>query len=75
MLGICDLLGDTPRQQVVELADSVVSNSLDDEAQISFRVEVVEFRRADQAVNRCGTLAAGIRTGKQEILASQRYRP
>jgi hypothetical protein len=62
---------DIPRQQVVEFADSVVSNSLDDEAQISFRVEVVEFRRADQAVNRGGTITAGIRAGKQEILASK----
>ena len=57
-----------PRQQVVEFADSVVGNSLDDEAQISFRVEAIEFRRTDQAVNRGGTITAGIRTGKQEVL-------
>ena len=62
-----------PRQQVVEFADSVVGNSLDDEAQISFRVEAIEFRRTDQAVNRGGTITAGIRTGKQEVLSAKRH--
>ena len=39
-----DLRCDIPRQKVVEFADSVVGNPLDDETQISFRVEIVEFR-------------------------------
>jgi len=48
-LGLDDLVCDVPRQQVVEFADSAISNSLDDETQIGFRVEVVEFRRVELA--------------------------
>ena len=58
-----------PRQQVVEFADSVVGNSLDDEPEIGFRVEAIELRRTDQAVNRSSPLTAGIRAGKQEVLS------
>jgi hypothetical protein len=39
--GLGDLRSDIPRQQVVKFADSIVNNSLDDETQISFRVEAI----------------------------------
>jgi hypothetical protein len=40
-------------------------------AEIGFRVEAVEFGGADQAVDRGGALAAGIRACEQVVLAAQ----
>jgi hypothetical protein len=42
---------------------------LDDEPEIGFRVEAIELRRTDQAVDGGGPIIAGIRAGKQEILS------
>jgi hypothetical protein len=40
-------------------------------AEVALRVEAVEFRCADQAIEHGGAFAALIRTGKKVILASQ----
>jgi hypothetical protein len=40
-------------------------------AQVALRIETVEFRGADQAVEGGGALAALIRTGEEVVLASQ----
>ena len=45
-----------------------------DMAQIRLRIDAVELGRSNQAVHRRSTLATGISTGKQVILAPQRYR-
>ncbi len=40
-------------------------------AQIGLGIQAVEFRRADQAVDRRGTLAAGVRPGEEVVLATK----
>jgi hypothetical protein len=46
----------------------MISDALNDETQISFRINAVSLGRADQAIKRCGAFAADIRTGKQEVV-------
>ena len=40
-------------------------------AEIGFGIETVEFSGADQAVDRGGAFATGIRTGEQVVLSAQ----
>ena len=65
-----DLVGDRPGQKVGDPIDWMIGDALDDETQIGFGVEAVEFGRADQAVDGSGAFAAGIRPGKQIVLAA-----
>ena len=44
-------------------------------AQVALRIEAVQLRGADQAIEHCGTLAALIRTGEEVILAVMRAFP
>ena len=52
----------------------MIGDPCEDIAQIGFWVETVQLGRADQAVNRCGPLTAGIRACEKVILASQNHR-
>ena len=47
----------------------MVGNARQDFPQVSLRIEPVELGRLHQAVDRRGTLAAGIRAEEQEVLA------
>ncbi|MNN59161.1 hypothetical protein D3C81_1742580 [compost metagenome] len=49
----------------------MLGNVLKHVGQIGLRVQVVEFGRTDQAVNRSRSFSAGIGTGKQVIFATQ----
>ena len=40
-------------------------------AQVGFRIDVVQFRGADEAVDRGGTFAASVRSREQVVLAAQ----
>ena len=66
--GCVDLISDRPGQKLGDSIDRMLGDPLDDEPQISFGVEAVEFGRADQAVDCSGAFAAGIRPGKEIIL-------
>jgi hypothetical protein len=46
-------------------------DTLDNETQIGFWIETVEFRRADQTVDGRSAFAPGIGAGEQEVLPSQ----
>jgi len=60
-----------PGQQLAHPIDRVLGNVLKHVGQIGLRVQVVEFGRTDQAVNRSRSFSAGIGTGKQVIFATQ----
>ena len=54
------LRGEIPRQQFLDTVHRMIGDALQDVAQIEFRIETVEFGRAEQAVNGRGAFAAGI---------------
>lgn len=47
----------------------MIRNSAKDVGQVRRGIDAAEFSRPDQAVNRSGALAAGIRSGEKEILS------
>lgn len=76
-LGVLPLLGvlvsgcgDIPGQQRFNAVDGMVGDAREHVAQLAFGVETVQLRRADQAVNRGGTLAARIRSCEEIVLAA-----
>ena len=56
---------DVPRQEFFDAVDRMVGDACEDVRQIGFRIDSVQFGRADQAVHRGGAFAAGIGSGKQ----------
>lgn len=67
----CDLVSHSPRQQLLDAIDRMLGDTLDHIAQVRLGIDAVELGRTDQAVDRGGTLAAGIGTGEQVILAPE----
>ena len=63
---------EVPRKEFVNAVDRMVGNACEDVRQIGFRIDPVQFRRADQAVYGCGAIAASIRSSKQIVLAAER---
>lgn len=63
-----------PGQQLFDSVDRMIGDAPHHSTQVGFRGNAVQFRRADQTVDRRRPLAAGIGTGEQIILASQRDR-
>lgn len=61
-----------PGQEFVDPVDRMLGNLLEDATQVSFRIKAVELRRANQAIDRRGAFAAGIRTREQIVLAAER---
>ena len=53
-----------PRQQLGDFVDALFVDMGDDVAQIRLGIEPIEFGGTDQTIDRCGTLATGIRAGK-----------
>src|SRR5208283_3488 len=64
--------GDVPGQQVRDAVHGVIGDARQDLAQVRFRIESVEFRRADQTVDGGGALAARVGAGEQVVLPAQR---
>jgi hypothetical protein len=56
-------------QQFVDPVDRIRGDALEHDAQIRLRLQAVESRGADQAVERGGTFPASVRTGKEVVLA------
>jgi hypothetical protein len=54
------LRGQVPRQEFMYTVDEMISDALQDMSQIEFWIQIVEFGRAEQAVNGRGAFAAGI---------------
>jgi hypothetical protein len=59
-----------PGQQFVDPFDRVLGDAFQYVGQIGLRVQVVDFGRTPQAVNRSGLFSAGVGTGKQVIFAT-----
>jgi hypothetical protein len=64
------LISDGPRQEIAHAIDRMVGNARDDVAQISLRIEAVEFGGRDQCVDRGASLATAVRA--EEVLAADR---
>lgn len=60
---------DIPGQQLFDAVDGMGGEAREHVAQVLFGVKVVEFRRADQGVEGCGTFATLIGAGKKIIFA------
>ena len=54
------LRGQVPRQEFLDTVHRMISNALQDMSQIELWIQIVEFGRAEQAVNGRGAFAAGI---------------
>ena len=63
--------GEVPGQQSLKLVDRMVGDALEDMAQVEFRVESVELRRTEQAVDGRSTLSTGVRSSEEVVLATQ----
>ena len=63
--------GNIPGQEFFDSVDRVLADALEHVAQVRFGVDIVELRRADQAVDRGRALASGIGTAEQIVLASE----
>ena len=63
--------GEVPGQQSLKLVDRMVGDAFEDMAQVEFRVESVELRRTEQAVDGRSTLATGVRASEEVVLATQ----
>ena len=61
-----------PGQQLINAVNWMIGNAHQDVAQICFRVESVQFGRADQAVHGCSTFSASIGAREQVVLPSDR---
>ena len=59
---------DIPRKQVVDPVDGMVGDARQDVLQIRFGIHPVQFGRADEAVDRCRPLAAGVGSSEEIIL-------
>jgi hypothetical protein len=60
--------GDIPGQQLFDAVDGMVGDARKHIAQVALGVETIQLRRADQAVDRGGTLAAPVRSSEQIVL-------
>src|SRR5579863_1693681 len=63
--------GHVPWQQILDLADGIVSDLCQHGSQIELRIEPVELGRTDQGVHGCGTLATVVGSSKEEVLATE----
>lgn len=54
------LRGQVPRQEFVHTVDRMIRDALKDMSQVELRIQIVEFVRAEQAVNGRCALAASI---------------
>jgi hypothetical protein len=64
--------GNAPGQQFVDAVDWMIGNTGQHVAQVSARVDAIEFARRDQRVHgRRPLAAAAVGAGKEEVLSTQ----
>ena len=59
---------EVPGEEFFNAVDRMVRNTGQDVRQIGFRIDPVQFRRADQAVDCSGPLPADVGSSKQVVL-------
>jgi hypothetical protein len=64
-----------PRQQIVDPIDRVVGDAGEQVAQVGLWIEAVQGRGLDERVENRSPTTAGVRAGKEVVLAAQRDRP
>ena len=68
-------LRDVPRQKFLNAIDGMLGDALQHLAQIGFRVETVQFGRANQAIDCGSAFATGIGSREQIVLPPQGHGP
>jgi hypothetical protein len=61
---------EVPGQEFGDEVDGMIGDAPEHLANICFRIDSIEFRRSDQAIEGGGSFAAAIRSGKEMVLAS-----
>ena len=61
--------GDVPGQEFFDAVDRMLGDRCQDRAQVEGRIESVQLGCSDKAIKRRGTLAAGISSHEEVILA------
>ena len=64
------MVRDVPGEQIADALVGVLGDAAEDVAQIGLGIEVVELGALGQGIDRCGALAARIRSGEQIILVA-----
>jgi len=67
--------GEVPGEDFDDAVNGMIGDAREHVAQIAFRVEAVEFSRADQAVEDSRAFTPSIGTGKEIVLPAQRDGP
>ena len=67
---IAQELRNAPRQQLVNTVDRMIGDMGQDMAQVSARVDTVEFAGSDERVHRRCTLAPAVGSSEEEIFSS-----
>jgi hypothetical protein len=52
--------GESPGQKLMDASDGMIGYGFEDLAQIEFRIDAVQFGRAEQSVDRSRTFSTGI---------------
>ena len=65
------LSNDVPRQELLDTIDRMFGDASEHVAQIRFRIQPVQFGRANKGINSGGTLASGVGAGEQIVFPSQ----
>ena len=63
--------GEVPGQQFLQPVHGVIGDVLEHMPQIELRIKSVEFRGAEQAIDRSSAFAASIRSSKKIVLAAE----
>ncbi len=63
--------GEIPWQQFPQTIDWMIGDALEDVAQIEFRIESMELRGAEQAIDRSSAFAASVGSSKEIVFPTQ----
>ena len=66
--------GDMPRQQLHDAIDRMLGDTLENIAQVGFRIELIELGRTDERVDNGRALTAAVSTGEEIIFSAESNR-
>src|SRR6266404_142975 len=75
LVGVVRVVGgrqrDVPGQKLFDTVDRMIRDSGEHIRQVGFRIDSVELRSSNQAVDRCGAFTADVGSREEIILSSQ----
>src|SRR6266446_4843568 len=69
----CDLGRNVPWQQLLDTIDWMFRDAGQHIPQVALRINSIKFGRADQAVDRRGTLPTSVGSGEEIVLSAKSY--